>query len=116
MADANWKGHDERRNAVRVAGQGTLEAVIVDQHGQPVQVLQETQIRNVSSGGIAFTTTSRVDISHQIRIRYIEEESRKTDSVFQIEVVEYDELPNNCYMVHGRLVEGSIPARMVYSW
>jgi len=117
MPEENWKGHDERRQSVRVAGQGILEAVVIDQHGQPVQLLQGTQVRNVSSGGVAFTTSSKVDVGHHIKMKYIENEpSRESGSPFQVEAVEVVALPNQSYMIHCRLIEGTIPAKLVYSW
>ncbi len=107
-----WNG-EERRATPRVAGQGELKAAVIDAYGQARKVLEQAQVVNVSGGGIAFTSTEACEIGDQVNITTA---SNKYARPFSVRIVGANRRGDGRSELRGQLVEGSVPACLMYGW
>lgn len=106
-----WIGED-RRAAPRVAGQGSLKASVVDEHGQTRSLLKHAQVVNVSGGGLAFTSEDSAAVGATVSIRTSEAQANP----FRVRIVGANQRGDGRSELRAQLVEGAIPACLMYDW
>lgn len=106
-----WTGED-RRSAPRVAGQGSLRAAVIDAHGQASSILKEAQVVNVSGGGLAFTTTGAAPVGSKVNLRIGDGRAKP----FDVRIVGVKRRGDGRSELRAQLVQGSIPACLMYDW
>ena len=116
--DRLWKRNPDGtgkngRTTPRVAGQGELKAAVIDAHGQARKVLEQAQVVNVSGGGIAFTSTDACEIGEQVHISTVNDTHGKP---FSVRIVGANRRGDGRSELRGQLVEGSVPACLMYGW
>ena len=109
--ELGWDGQ-ERRSTPRVAGQGELKAAIIDEHGQPRKILSQAQVVNVSGGGIAFTTADGCDIGSMVDVHVQDDQTHP----FSIKIVGANRRGDGRSELRGQLVNGAVPASLMYGW
>lgn len=115
--DQRSEGAQDRRHDLRLAGAGSVDAVVVDRHGQPVRVLEEARVVNVSAGGLALRT--HAPVSPGSRVVVTVDGARPThagDRRIRLEALDPCVETGDHYLVRCRLVEGRMPARLIYRW
>ncbi len=108
---SQWDGAD-RRVSVRVAGQGQLKAAVVDEHGQIRSILRHAQVVNVSGGGLAFTSEVPAEVGETVSIRTPEARVNP----FRVRIVGASRRGDGRCELRAELVEGAIPASLMYDW
>ena len=108
---------EDQRKTPRLAADGPVRATVVDDHDQPLIVLRNVEVVNVSAGGLAFTTPTAVTPSSVVNA-FIGDE---TDQQFypqriRLEVLDCAPHDHRRYRVRCRLIEGSMPARLIADW
>lgn len=109
--EPRWNG-DDRRGTPRVAGDGVLRAAVIDEHGQSRKLLKQAQVVNVSGGGIAFTSADACEVGDTVSLRTPD----NTTNVFRVRVVGANRRGDGRSELRGRLVEGAVPACLMYGW
>jgi PilZ domain len=109
--ESNWNGH-ERRTSPRIAGRGDLEAAVVDAHGQARKLLEQAQVVNVSGGGIAFTSADACEIGDTVDIRIPREQAKP----FCVRIVGTNRRGDGRSELRGELINGAVPASLMYGW
>ncbi len=109
--EPRWNGI-ERRDSPRVAGQGELRAAVMDAHSQTRRLLAQAQVVNVSGSGIAFTSADACELGDTIAIRTPQQETRP----FTIKIVGANRRGDGRSELRGRLIDGAIPACLMYGW
>lgn len=109
--EPRWNG-DERRVCPRVAGQGELQAAVIDGHGQARRQLQHAQVVNVSGGGIAFTSMDDCRIGDTVSIRM----PKAPAQPFSVRIVGANRRGDGRSELRGQLVQGAVPACLMYGW
>ncbi|MCC7144916.1 MAG: PilZ domain-containing protein [Phycisphaeraceae bacterium] len=108
---------EERRQDVRLAGNGPVQAVVVDCYSQPLRVLQDAQTVNVSAGGLALLTSTPASPGERVVVTL--EGARLSQPGAQrvvLEALAVRRLLAGQTMVNCRLVEGRMPAKLIYGW
>lgn len=108
---------DERRTEIRLAGGGPMQAVVLDDHRQPVKLIQEAQVINVSAGGLAMMTSTPVSRGALIQAAAdstTDGRGGKTSMILQ--VLECLPVAIGRQKLRAKLVEGRMPARLIYHW
>ncbi len=108
---SRWAGED-RRVSVRVAGQGRLKAAVVDEHGQTRSLLRHAQVVNVSGGGLAFTSDVPAEVGATVSIRTTEARVNP----FRVRIVGASRRGDGHCELRAELVQGAIPACLMYDW
>jgi hypothetical protein len=108
---SRWTGED-RREAPRVAGQGSLKAAVVDEYGQTRSVLKHAQVVNVSGGGIAFTSEDSAEVGATVCIRT----PQARCNTFGVRIVGANRRGDGRCELRAQLIEGAIPASLMYDW
>ncbi len=109
--------HTNRRRYIRLAGEGALHAAVVDDNGQPLIVLREVEIINVSAGGLCvLTPTSVAPASHVSAIVGQERNAEAEHRKIRLECLECTQQHDKRYRVRFRLLEGAMPAQVIYQW
>lgn len=109
--------HLNRRRDVRLAGGPTVDAVIVDDHQYPVEVLRQSQVLNVSAGGLALISKRPANPGTQVNIVYGDTHSSlSSPEQLRLEVLDCSSWLDNQYRVRCKRVAGLIPAELIYGW
>jgi hypothetical protein len=111
VSTLRWEGSD-RRISPRVAGQGRLQAAVVDEYGQTRSVLGRAQVVNVSGGGLAFTSEMFADVGATVNIKM--PDARATP--FSVRIVGASRRGDGHCELRAQLLEGAIPACLMYDW
>jgi len=109
--DQGWNG-ENRRAVPRVAGKGSLNAAVIDGHGQPRSVLRHAEVVNVSGGGLAFTAENGADVGETVSIRIGE----PLVMPFRVRIVGTKRRGDGRNELRTQLIDGAIPACLVYDW
>ena len=108
---------DDRRADVRLASEAAVEAVVIDERGQPRIVLEEPVVLNVSANGLAIATRSRVDVGERLRLRCDALTAcAASEVVFEAEALEAVSWREGRQKVRCRLVDGEVPAQLIHGW
>lgn len=108
---SRWSGEDRRAYA-RVAGRGQVKAAVVDDAGQTCAVLSHAQVVNVSSGGLAFTSQVPAEVGARVNVRVGEDGVKP----FSVRIVGADRRGDGHCELRAQLIDGSIPACLMYDW
>jgi hypothetical protein len=106
-----WDGED-RRELPRVAGEGRLKAAVVDEFGQTREVLRHAQVVNVSGGGLAFTSEVSASVGATVSIRT----PGLAGDPFRVRIVGSSQRGDGHCELRAQLVDGAIPACLMYDW
>ncbi len=106
-----WDG-DDRRGSPRVAGEGLINAAVIDGFGQTRSVLRHAQVVNVSGGGLAFTSEVSAEVGVTVSIRTPQVRAEP----FRVQIVGSSQRGDGHCELRARLVEGAIPACLMYDW
>lgn len=109
--EPRWNG-DDRRNSPRVAGDGDLRAAVIDEHGQSRKLLKHAQAVNVCGDGIAFTSSDGCEVGDTVSLRTAD----NTVSAFRVQIVGASRRGDGRSELRGRLVQGAVPACLMYGW
>ena len=109
--EPRWNG-DDRRTSPRVAGDGGLSAAVIDEHGQARKLLKHAQAVNVSGGGIAFTSADGCEVGDTVSL-YAPD---ATAGAFRVRIVGANRRGDGRSELRGRLVQGAVPACLMYGW
>ncbi len=109
--EPRWSGED-RRTSPRIAGQGSLSAAVMDQYGQPRSILKQAQAVNISGGGLAFTSANTADVGETVNIRTEDPQGKP----FRVRIVGANRRGDGRSELRAELIEGSIPASLMYGW
>ena len=111
------KPHNDRRQDVRLAGGGEVAAAVIDGHDQPVVILRAPGVLNVSAGGVAITTPSRVDAGERLSLccETVEGVEQPTTR-FEVEALESVAYHDGRNKVRCRLIQGHVPVQLVHGW
>jgi len=100
----------ERRKGVRIAGQGPIEAVVIDEHHQPIMRMAGAEVINVSGGGIAFSAATEAPVGATIQVVAAE------GKPFEVRVLDCSDYLLNQRQMRCQLTSGSVPASLIYGW
>ena len=109
--EPRWTGED-RRAAPRVAGDGDLCAAVIDEHGQSRKLLKQAQTVNVCGDGIAFTSADACEVGDTVSLRTPD----NTAGPFRVQIVGASRRGDGRSELRGRLIEGAVPACLMYGW
>ena len=109
--EPRWNG-DDRRATPRMAGDGDLRATVIDEHGQSRKLLKQAQTVNVCGGGIAFTSADDCQVGDTVSLRIAD----NTGGAFRVRIVGASRRGDGRSELRGRLVEGAVPACLMYGW
>jgi hypothetical protein len=108
---------EDRRNDVRLAGCGEVDAVVVDRFSQPVRELEGARVVNVSAGGMALRTHAPLAAgSHVVVTLGDARPTRPGDRRVKLEAIGQHVTPLDGCVIHCRLIEGCMPARLIHRW
>lgn len=115
-AKSKQKKINQRRNP-RLAAEGQVRATVVDDHDQPIIVLRDVEVVNVSAGGMAFITHTAVTPSAVVNAFVGDDTDRQFyPQRIRLEVLDCAPHDHRRYRVRCRLLEGSMPARLIADW
>ena len=113
----NSNHESDRRESPRLAAEGKLHAAVLDDNNQPLIVLRDVEVLNVSAGGLALLTSTcvvpAVVVSAVVGDRALADEQHRRVT---LEVLECVPQPDQRYCVRCRLLEGRMPAELLYDW
>ncbi len=117
MRSKQVKPNDDQRRAPRFAAEGPVRATVMDDHDQPLIVLRDIEVVNVSAGGLAFTTPTAVTPSAVVSAFIGDDaDSHQSPQRIRLEVLDCAPLGHRRFRVRCRLIEGSMPARLIADW
>ena len=117
MSSVQAEGFEERRNDVRLAGRGPVEVVRVDDAEQPVEVLRDAAVLNVSAGGVALVSKTPVGVGSRLRLHATPSAVAQLPSPkVQFEALECSDYGGAMHKIRCRLTEGRVPAGLIYGW
>jgi hypothetical protein len=109
--EPRWDGQ-ERRTDPRIAGRGELRAAVLDMYGQARKLLSHAEVVNVSGGGLAFTSTEACEIGDTVNIHTADQQARP----FNVCIVGASRRGDGRCELRGRLIDGAVPACLMYEW
>ncbi len=117
MIDPKNPSFQDRRADVRLASDRKIDAVVVDQHEQPIAVLRGAQVVNVSAGGVMMESDRPADQGARIVVNLdsvgaLGQRGRR----FQLEALECVPARGQKHQIRCKLIDGAIPARLIYNW
>jgi hypothetical protein len=108
--------YDDRRSDVRLEGGGAVDAVVLDAHQFPVRTLQSPRVDNVSASGMAILTLSEgVEIGSRVRVTLAGTDAVEVPGVV-LEVMSVAAQPDGRFALHCRVLEGTVPAALIFRW
>ena len=107
----------ERRSCVRLAGGGKIDAVLTDQFDQPIDVLRDAEVVNVSAGGLALISQSPAPVGARMKVILVDgDSSQRPKARCRVAALDCHELDDHRHKIRCQLVEGRIPAELIYGW
>jgi len=105
---------------VRLAGGSHVDAVVIDQLHQPIAVLRDLKVINISAGGMAVTTTTPVELGSRIQISPAKPSANTLAAGmfpdFEVQVLDCTQEADHTHKIRCRLASGSVPATLLYRW
>ncbi len=109
--------NQERRKDVRVVGGGRVEAMVIDDSGQPVQMLERPRLISVSAGGLALSTRSIATQGSRVVLWPLRKAlPGVTPPKVELEALECSRRGEAEHRVRLRLVQGRMPAQLIHGW
>ena len=107
----------DRRADVRLASYKKIDAVRVDRHEQPVSVLRQAEVVNVSAGGVMLIGDQPVHQGARIVVNLNEAGSfRRGGRWFSLESLDCEPRGDQKYQIRCKVVQGAVPAELIYRW
>jgi len=118
MADKKCGTDEERRADVRLASGKKVDAVVVDRHGQPITLLREAEVLNISGGGLSLVSTDPVDAGDHVNINLPETSKlqRRVIGAIKLGVLSCLPCDGNKHKIRCKLIDGGIPTNLIYGW
>ncbi len=108
---------DDRRRDIRLAGYGPVDAVVVDRFNQPIRVLEGAYVVNVSAGGMALRTHAPLAAgSHVVVTLGDARPAQDGTGRVKLEAIGHHAAAHAGCVIHCRLTEGRMPARLICRW
>ena len=108
----------EHRRSVRLAGATKeVEVVVVDRYDQPIELLSEVRVLNVSAGGLAMASDLPVQAGARMKIvtggeaRFHDEGAAVTVTALECTADHRGKFVTRC-----QLIRGGMPAELIYGW
>ncbi len=106
-----------RRADVRLASNMKINAAVMDQYDQPVRVLSDAQIVNVSAGGLMMNCDTPSAPGERMVVNMNNgNTSAARSGGFGVETLDCSPSSERKHWIRCRLVEGHIPASLIYNW
>ncbi len=102
----------DRRRALRMESDGAADARVVDDGLWPIISLDNAQMVDVASGGLAINTHSEIQVGCRLDVRTPPTEQQPDGALLVLEIANTTEHEPGCWRLGCRLVEGSIPVTM----
>lgn len=118
MIQAQAQAIVERRADVRLASDKTIEAVVLDQHSQPIVVLRHVEVINVSAGGLLILSPTPVAMGVRLAVK-LGDRSTRPALCQELSLIVLECTPSKDdrqYRIRCQLVQGSMPAELIYNW
>lgn len=108
----------ERRQDIRLAGRGEVDAAVIDANGYPVARLEDARVVNVSAGGLALTTTTQAQPGSLVHLATEPKQSerRPRQKPVALQALECAADRSGRYTIRCRLTSGRLPAELIYNW
>jgi len=117
MPTLNHLNPQERRHDVRLAAAGSIQAAVLDKHHQPIQVLHDAQVLNVSANELAITTTTPAKPGSRLTIRLADLHNQDVPpKAFELETLHCSPWHGGRHKIRCQLIKGHIPAKLIYNW
>jgi hypothetical protein len=107
----------ERRADVRLASGKKVEAAVVDQYEQPIALLRNAEVVNVSAGGMLLVSDTPAEPGTRMIIN-TQSTSNTAPSKQRLSLESLECAPPNDqqHRIRCKLVQGHIPAKLIYNW
>ena len=107
----------DRRTSVRLASHQRVEAAVLDHHNQPISVLRDAEVVNVSAGGLMFLSDTPTQPGTKIVINLAGKYgSTVGEHRFSLTTLECTPSNEGRHKIRCELAEGAVPARFIYNW
>ncbi|MCC7408066.1 MAG: hypothetical protein IT442_08340 [Phycisphaeraceae bacterium] len=121
MTTANTQAIADRRQDKRLAGRaglGFVQAVVIDAAQEPIAVLRQVELVNVSAGGLSFTTITPVPPGSRVMVSLADASTKLADARVTLEALSQDPAVGqpDSRVTHCRLIQGRMPARLIHGW
>ena len=117
MADQQNNEHVNRRSDVRLASDKTISVTIVDRYEQPIAVLPSAAVANVSAGGMMLVSDTPAPCGARIKVTLDQsKEMTGPGDRFYLEAIQCSPGRDNHHQINCKLVQGNIPAKLIYGW
>lgn len=115
---ANSNGSDQNRRAdVRLASGRKIDAVVLDQHAQPVILLRDTEATNVSAGGLMMLSEDSVELGTRVEVRVVAKGTNQAKARrFTVRTIACSPHGEQKHRIHCQVVQGAVPADLIYGW
>lgn len=104
----------DRRNDIRLEGGGRIQAAIID--AEPWRVLDDPVIENISVGGMAILTSTRVEAGSRVVVWNAGGSPRDVASSVVLEVLDSADWQDGRRILRCRVVDGMVPASVIFCW
>jgi hypothetical protein len=114
---ATQKPHERRRD-LRLASAAKVNAVVIDGYKNPIDVLRQSELVNVSAGGLALATITPAQPGARVSIQVDDPNPVDPDrerTIF-LETLDCATWLDGRKVIRCRLVEGRMPAKFIYNW
>lgn len=102
----------DRREDIRLASYETVDAAVMDRHDQPVGVLRDAVVVNVSAGGLMLVSDASAEAGTRLEMRL--DGARGTR--IGLEAISSSPVGEKGHRICCKLVDGNMPARLIYNW
>ena len=106
----------ERRADVRLASGKKVDAAVVDQHEQPIALLRNAEVVNVSAGGMMIVSDTPAAPGSRMVINTQSNASLNRKQRLSLESLECAPQNDQQHRIRCKLVQGHIPAKLIYNW
>jgi len=109
---ASSQNKPNRRQDVRLAGGGQVDATILDRAGQPSATLEDAKVLNVSAGGMAIASPTPTQQGDMLVIGTGHPASPKV----VVEALECSDYFGDRHRIRCQVVEGRVPGSLIHGW
>ncbi len=117
MSKVKNGSEEDRRADVRLASYKKIEAAVVDDHGQPIVVLRDAEVINVSAGGLLLVSDTPAEPGTRMTVKSGAGRS-SDDGGAEIDLVSLECKPwrEDQHRIRCKLADGHMPAQFIYGW
>ena len=108
---------NDRRADVRLASGKNVDAVVLDRHAQPITLLRESNVDNVSAGGLSLVSNDSVEPGAHVQVTLADNRTdREGRRSLGLQAVACTAYGDRKHKIRFKLVAGSMPASLLYHW